>query len=206
MRASLAFTLASSLAVVALSAVLVAKGMPALAASAEAAMAATASTDASSARDAGTVTGDGSAGDAGAAPGKLETLPIEHAAEAPTPPEGDFRLADGTPVPPLDRGAPRQVRFGVILVTYGGAEGAPEKGARRKPDALALAAKLADEAKSDFHGAVVRGDTGSSDDVGEVTRGVLEPAPEAVLFTLPAGGVSGVVDTPRGLWIVKRLE
>ncbi len=117
-----------------------------------------------------------------------------------------FHLADGTPVPPLAKGAPRHVRFGVVLVSYEGAEGAPEKGARSRSDALALAEKLAQEAKADFHATVQRGDTGSTEDVGEVTRGVLEPGPEAVLFALSVGGVSGVVDTPRGFWIVKRLE
>jgi hypothetical protein len=121
-------------------------------------------------------------------------------------PPGGFHLADGTPVPPLGKGTPRHVRFGVVLVTYEGAEGAPDKGARRKPDALALATKLADEAKGDFRATVQRGDVGSTDDVGEVARGVLEPAPEAVLFALPVGGVSGAIDTPRGFWIVKRLE
>jgi len=121
-------------------------------------------------------------------------------------PEGGFHLADGTPVPPLGKGAPRHVRFGVVLVSYEGAEGAPEKGARHRSDALSVATRLADEARQNFHGAVQRGDTGSADDVGEVDRGVLEPGSEAVLFALPTGGVSGVIDTPRGFWIVKRLE
>jgi len=109
-------------------------------------------------------------------------------------------------VAPLGKGAPRHVRFGVVLVTYEGAEGAPDKGARHKADALTLATTLATEGKADFHGTVQRGDTGSTDDVGEVARGVLEPAAEAVLFALPVGAVSGVIDTPRGFWIVKRLE
>jgi hypothetical protein len=119
--------------------------------------------------------------------------------------DGGFHLADGTPVPPLGPKAPRQVRFGVVLVTYAGAEGAPPKG-RTKDAALALATKLAEDAKSDFHAAVVRGDDGSADDVGVVARGVLEPASEATLFGLAAGSTSGVVDTPRGFWIVKRIE
>jgi parvulin-like peptidyl-prolyl isomerase len=91
-------------------------------------------------------------------------------------------------------------------VTYDGAEGAPEKGARHRPEALALATRLADEARQDFHGAVQHGDSGSADDVGQVDRGVLEPGSEAVLFALSTGSVSGVIDTPRGFWIVKRLE
>jgi hypothetical protein len=37
-------------------------------------------------------------------------------------------------------------------------------------------------------------------------RGILEPAPEYVLFMLEKDQVSDPVDTPRGLWIVKRLE
>jgi hypothetical protein len=116
-----------------------------------------------------------------------------------------FTMPDGTPPPPLAPGAPRLVRFGVVLVTYAGAEDAP-RGARNKHDALELAQKLAAQAKSDFHAAVRRGDDGSADDVGSMRRGVLEPAPEYVLFSLPASGVSDPVDTPRGYWIVKRIE
>jgi parvulin-like peptidyl-prolyl isomerase len=105
----------------------------------------------------------------------------------------------------LGAGSPRHVGFGVVLVMYDGAQGAPDK-ARSRAEALTLATKLADEAKSDFHAAVQHGDTGSTDDVGQVARGVLEAPSEAVLFALPVGGVSGVIDTPRGFWIVKRLE
>jgi hypothetical protein len=125
--------------------------------------------------------------------------------EPPPAPDGGFRLADGTPIPPLGARAPKQVRFGVVLVTYAGAEGAPPK-ARARDTALALATKLAEDAKGDFHAAVARGDDGSADDVGVVTRGVLEPASEAALFGLNAGSTSGVLDTPRGFWIVKRIE
>ncbi len=116
-----------------------------------------------------------------------------------------FVMPDGMPVPPLGASAPRLVRFGVVLVTYAGAEDAP-RGARSKADALELAQKLAAQAKADFHAAVRRGDEGSADDVGSMRRGVLEPAPEYVLFTLQVTGVSDPVDTPRGYWIVKRLE
>jgi PPIC-type peptidyl-prolyl cis-trans isomerase-like protein len=116
-----------------------------------------------------------------------------------------FTMLDGTPVPFLPQGAPRAVRFGVVLVTYAGAEDAPRT-ARPKHDALDLARKLAAQAKDDFHAAVKHGDDGSNDDVGTMKRGVIEPAPEFVLFSLEPGGVSEPIDTPRGYWIVKRIE
>jgi len=120
------------------------------------------------------------------------------------------RMPDGTAVPPLPLSVPRQVRFGVVLVSYAGAQpsaaGASRTPSRSKTDAQALAEKLLLTATTDFHAAVQQGDGGSSDDVGRVKLGVLEPAPEYVLFTLGIDGVGGPVDTPRGYWIVKRLE
>ena len=122
-------------------------------------------------------------------------------------------MPDGSPVPPLPLGVPRQVRFGVVLVSYAGAQPSAAGGGRpqtrSKADAKALAEKLLDTARTDFHAAVQQGDPGSSDDVGHVKLGVLEPAPEFVLFTLSTDGgveVAGPVDTPRGYWIVKRLD
>jgi len=188
-----AFSIALSLAAVALSIVLAFRGAPSLGAT---------STGAPLAADGGSVPDAGASIDAAPAP----VAPLAPSADLPN---GAPHAPDGTQVAELGRGAPKVVRFGVILVAYEGAEGAPDKGARRKSDALSLATKLADQARQssgDFKSAVQRGDTGSSDDVGEVTRGVLEPDAEAVLFALPVGGVSGVIDTPRGFWIVKRLE
>jgi hypothetical protein len=118
-------------------------------------------------------------------------------------------MPDGTPVPLLPAGVPREVRFGVVLVSYAGAQPSVAGGrpsSRSRDDAKLLAAKLLTTAQQDFHGAVQQGDAGSSDDVGRVKLGILEPAPEYVLFTLPTGGVAGPVDTPRGYWIVKRLD
>jgi len=118
-------------------------------------------------------------------------------------------MPDGTPVPPLPMLAPRQVRFGVVLVTYAGSQpsaAGARPAARPKADARTLADKLAATARQDFHAAVQQGDAGSADDIGRVKLGILEPAPEYVLFTLPVDGVGGPVDTPRGFWIVKRLE
>jgi hypothetical protein len=120
-------------------------------------------------------------------------------------------MPDGTPVPPLPLSVPRQVRFGVVLVSYAGAQpsatGSGRPVTRSKAEARALADKLFATAQQDWHAAVQQGDAGSADDLGRVKLGVLEPAPEYVLFTLPAdGGVGGPVDTPRGYWIVKRLD
>lgn len=97
------------------------------------------------------------------------------------------------------------VRFGVVLVVYAGAQGAPTS-ARSKADAQAMATRLAEQAKDDFKAAVNGGDQGSMADVGRIGRGVLEPEVESVLFRLEPGEVSGALDTPRGFWIVKRID
>lgn len=138
------------------------------------------------------------------AAGLLEDLPPATFARGDGGGVGD-KMPDGTPVPPLPPGAPKAVRFGVVLVSYAGAEGAAA-GTRSKREALDLATKLAGDARSDFHGAVRRGDDGSADDAGSIARGILELAVEYFLFTLPVGQVSEPIDTPRGFWIVKRLE
>ena len=117
-------------------------------------------------------------------------------------------LFDGLPVPPLPLNAPRQVRFAVVLISYADAQpsASAHPAPRSRPEAKIVAEKLLATAQKDFHEAVVEGDPGSSEDVGRVKVGILEPAAEYVLFTLPVDGVGGPVETPRGYWIVKRLE
>ena len=155
------------------------------------------------------------AGSFGAAPGDDAGAPLLLSDLVPV--ESDRRadggigtaMPDGTPVPLLPVGVPREVRFGVVLVSYAGAQpsvGGGRPSSRSRSDAKILAAKLLGTAEQDFHLAVQQGDPGSSDDVGRVKLGILEPAPEYVLFTLAAGRVAGPVDTPRGYWIVKRLD
>ena len=95
--------------------------------------------------------------------------------------------------------------FGVILLQYKGAQGAPP-GARSREAALELARQIAPDAKADFKAALAKGDKGSLENAGRMPRGMLEPAPEYVLFSLPKDGVSEPVDTPRGFWIVRRIE
>ncbi|HEY2511029.1 MAG TPA: peptidylprolyl isomerase [Polyangiaceae bacterium] len=188
-----AFSIVVALAMVALALVVTAKSFPEAGAAASA-----------EAVDAGTTEAPRAApskSDAGA-PVPVPTPAAEATALAGepslAPPAAAADLAD-------PNGGPREVRFGVVLVTYDGAQDVTSK-VRSKTEALTLANKLAEEAKADFHAAVQHGDSGSSEDIGVVTRGVLEPGSEAALFALPVGGVSTVIDTPRGYWIVKRLK
>lgn len=101
--------------------------------------------------------------------------------------------------------APRHVKLGVVLVTFAGAEGAPPT-ARGKAEARAIAERLLPEANAEFHRAVQGGDPGSSDDIGRIPRGVLDPRTEVSVFALSAGDVSEILETPRGYWIVKRID
>lgn len=114
-------------------------------------------------------------------------------------------LLNGEAPPPLAAETPKSVVFGVILLQYKGAQGAPTN-ARTREAALELAKTLAAEAKQDFKATVAKGDKGSTENAGRMPRGMLEPAPEYVLFSLPKDGVSDPVDTPRGFWIIRRIE
>jgi hypothetical protein len=108
--------------------------------------------------------------------------------------------------PELPATAPKSVSFGVVLLTYRGAEQAPSD-ARSKEAALARAKELVEPARKDFDDAVKKGDRGSTVQAGTMPRGVLEPSLEYVLFTLKKGEVYGEpVDTPRGYWILRRNE
>ena len=105
----------------------------------------------------------------------------------------------------MPTGAPRSVRLGVVLVQWAGAEGAPSS-ARGRADALKRAQELAEKAKTDFKATVKEGDSGSAEDVGRIPRGVLDRATEVAVFSMSAGDISEPLETPRGYWIVKRIE
>ncbi|MDI1448582.1 peptidylprolyl isomerase [Polyangium sp. 6x1] len=166
------------------------------------------STDAATA-DAGTTSDAGAtaSADAGAEPSDAGASGEPGGEAEPTGPvdAGGTLLLTGEAPPPLAGEAPKSVIFGVILVQYKGAQGAPTN-ARPREEALTLAKQLAEEAKTDFKAAVAKGDKGSMENAGRLPRGILEPAPEYVLFSLAKGAVSEVVDTPRGYWIVQRVE
>jgi hypothetical protein len=123
-------------------------------------------------------------------------------AESASPPPG--LPLEGRAVPALPSDAPKSVAFGVIVLWYRGAEGAPPD-ARSKEAALASARALLPEAQRNFDDAVKKGDRGSIADVGSMPQGVLEPALEYALFTLKKGEVYGdPLDSPRGYWIIRR--
>jgi len=134
---------------------------------------------------------------ASAAPSEDERAPTSGS-------EGFDTLPDGRKVPELPASAPKSVGFGVVLISYDGAQSAP-KDSPSKADAKQKAIRLLEEAKQDFVAAVARGDRGSTADAGHVPRGVLEPAVEYPLFLLEKGAVHPEpIDTPRGYWIVRR--
>lgn len=115
-------------------------------------------------------------------------------------------LLEKIPLPrALPSSAPRAVRVGVVLVHHCQAQFAPDN-CRQRDDALALAKTLAELAAKDFKEAVRRGDPGSTEDAGEIGQSILEPGPEAEVFSLAVGAVSGPIDTPRGFWIAKRIK
>src|SRR5260221_5433221 len=128
------------------------------------------------------------------------------ASAAGTEPTPSGVLPDGRKVPELPADAPKSVSFGVVLVTYRGAEGAPSD-ARTKESALAKAKELLPDARRDFAEATRKGDRGSTAQAGSMPRGVLEPGLEYILFTLKKGEVYGEpLDTPRGYWLLRRGE
>jgi hypothetical protein len=113
-------------------------------------------------------------------------------------------LPDGSPAPKLPDSAPKRVSFGIVLFQYEGAQYAPH-GTRSKAEALKLARETVPLAERDFAEAVKLGDRGSTTDAGSLPRGILEPAPEYLLFTLAPGKVCPEpVDTPRGYWLMRR--
>lgn len=115
-------------------------------------------------------------------------------------------LPDGKKAPPLPDTAPQSVTFGVVQFGYDGAQFA-NKGSRSKEQAREKARSVVELAQKDFEAAVSKGDRGSRSNVGRMHRGILEPAVEYVLFTLPKATVYGEpIDTPRGYWIIRRID
>ncbi len=118
--------------------------------------------------------------------------------------EGFETFPDGGKVPELPDSAPQEVSFGVVQFAYQGAQFAGSD-SRTKDQAKQKANEILELAKHDFVAAVAKGDRGSTSDAGRIPRGVLEPPIEYVLFLLEKGAISPTpIDTPRGIWIVRR--
>ena len=165
-------------------------------------------------RDAGPPADAGARADAAATAETTPAPPAPPPEDGPAQPDSPFvdrdagtTLLSGTAPPSLAGDAPKSVVFGVILVQYKGAQLAPPS-SRSREAALELARQIAADAQTDFKAALATyGDKGLSlENAGRMPRGMLEPAPEYVLFSLPKDGVSEPVDTPRGFWIVHRIE
>ena len=120
--------------------------------------------------------------------------------------EGFDLLLDGKKAPPVPESAPQQVTFGVVVFGYEGAQfSAP--GSRTKEQAKQKALAAMADAKHDFSAVVAKGDHGSTSNAGRMPRGILEPAAEYVLFMLSKGELAAEpVDTPRGYWILRRID
>ena len=108
--------------------------------------------------------------------------------------------------PALPAEAPKKVRFGVMLdpVPWRAGRGADRALQGRRAGARQGARRGGQDGLQGRHREGRQGVR--LDDLGYIPRGVLEPAPEYELFSLPKGGVSGPVDTPRGFWIARRIE
>lgn len=136
---------------------------------------------------------------------EVEPLP----AATPEPPLSLSRFyvqADGTPFPALPSTAPQRVKIAVALFAYAGAQGVPEN-FRSREAALELAQKALSAAEPDFAAALAQADPGSQADLGFIKRGVLEPSVEQVVFQLEKGKVvKEPLDTPRGFWVVRRIQ
>ncbi len=129
-----------------------------------------------------------------------EATAARHPTEPREMPSGSEAL------PPLPASAPNDVVFGVILITFEGVQGAPNK-ARSKSAAQELARRLLPMAQGNFEEAAKQGDPGSTANAGSIRRGILEPALEYALFTLEKGSVyPEAVETPRGYWIMRRIR
>jgi hypothetical protein len=151
------------------------------------------------ATDGGSATGTGTATATASSDGGLGTIEPGDAGLALNAFTG-FLDAGAMPT-----GAPKSVRLGVVLVQWAGAEGASSS-ARAKPDALKHATELLEQAKTDWKATVKAGDVGSSEDIGRIPRGVLDRATELSVFSLEKDQISEPLETPRGYWIVKRVE
>lgn len=144
---------------------------------------------------------------------KKDAEPSVAGAKAPTSatrPQFDL-MEDGSTVPPLAEDAPKRVRLAVLVVGFDGTQGFSIPGFserhRTKDEALELARSVHQLAQTDLKKALEKADRGSRDDIGFLPRGILERRIEHQVFGLRKGDFAPEpLETPRGYWVVKRLE
>lgn len=119
-----------------------------------------------------------------------------------------------SPITAVPAEAPTRVGAAQILVTYKGATGAPPTVTRSREEAKKRAEealqKILDQ-KENFEQLVA---TYSDDPVsrasggaiGNFERNVMPQAFSDAAFALPVGGISGLIETPRGFYIIRRLR
>lgn len=129
-------------------------------------------------------------------------------APAPSPASGETGEA-----PAAAEGAPTQVGARHILIQYEGSMRAGEDIDRTKEEAREKIEEILAEAKKDGadFGALAKehsdGPSGpQGGDLGTFGRGRMHPAFEQAAFALEVGEVSGVVETPFGFHIIKRVQ
>jgi hypothetical protein len=135
--------------------------------------------------------------------GPLATMTATASASAPAPTPS----ATAPTVPDRVAGA------ALILVSWKGAELAPAGVTRSKADAKKRADEALDKLKHDtsFEDVVKNysddpGTKRTGGALGNIERGVMPDAFSDALFAMTPGEVSGVVETPRGFYVIKRTR
>jgi peptidyl-prolyl cis-trans isomerase SurA len=101
-----------------------------------------------------------------------------------------------------------------LLIRYAGARSAPDTLRRTRVEALERAEKILAEVRNPATSFPVAAATYSDDDLtfskggylGVFLRGVMDPAFEAAAFALAPGEISGIVETPYGFHIIRRVQ
>lgn len=136
----------------------------------------------------------------------IEKLKVGEVAAAPVETPFGFHVMKRNPLPPKLAGAH-------ILIAYKGAMRARPDVTRSKKEARKLAAKLSKQLKKspDKFAEVARKQSDGPSkvkggDLGTWRRGRMVPAFDEAIGKLKIGEVSGVVETPFGFHVMKRLE
>jgi parvulin-like peptidyl-prolyl isomerase len=138
---------------------------------------------------------------------------FEHAAFALKPGETSAIFESPIGFHVIQRLGTERIACEHILIRYHGAQNAPDSLRRTRTEALALTDKILTEVRNPDSSFPVAAETYSDDEqtatrggyVGEFTRGRMAKQFEDAAFGLAEGEISGIVETPFGLHIIKRV-